>query len=134
MVVVQLDAAVKAFAQQRRSGVKPVIADPDVNSLLGQLQIVGGKIGFDEARSVMRGHGNGMLLAFGPAHIFMTINWSDLSNLLVLYFLGFKVDLNVSAADLPVDLPSLRERAVRLAQNPIAAARFFHTAVRSFLK
>jgi len=79
--------------------------------------MVEGRLDFtDEARRVMRGHANGMLLLFGPPHLFITINWSDLSNPLVVYLLGKQVDLSLSAPDLPVNLPSLRERAVLLAK------------------
>jgi hypothetical protein len=62
----------------------------------------------------------------------LTVNFHDLTSPLLCYFGGRKLDLSLSAPDLPLNLPTLRERALLIARDPVASARFFHHAVQSF--
>src|SRR4051794_32002910 len=120
----QIDEAVKAYTQQRKAGQKPSISDRQVSTLLDQVKFVGGRLrGTDDERRVMRGKANGMLLAFGQPHIFLTVNFSDLSSPVLCYFAGLDINLDLRAEDLPVNLPTMRDRALLIARDPAAAAK-----------
>jgi len=105
-----------------------------LNVLLRRVQMVQRRLpGTNEARKMMRCQLFSLSNYFGCASLFITINPSDTSNPACMYLAGVKLDLSLTAADLPPNMPSTVERASIIARNPVAAARFFDRAVNAFI-
>ena len=108
---------------------------PAVNTLLRRVKMVQGRLpGTNEARAHAQSKLFSMAMFFGCSTFFITLNPSDTNNPLCMYFAGVKLDLRVTAPDLPVGMPGLLERANIVSRNPVASTQFFHTFVAAFLR
>jgi hypothetical protein len=86
-------------------------------------------IGSNESRYQMRGQIWSTCVFLGPPSVWMTINPSDINNPIAQIFAGENIDLN--------DLASIVEpanRAKNIANDPYAAAKFFHFMIRTIFE
>jgi hypothetical protein len=101
-----------------------------VRALVKAIQRVSGHVRNTEAE---RDRYLSKALAMGSPHLFITINPNDNSSPLLCTLAGKPIDLGLTSRDNP-QLPGYFQRAQLVANNPVAAAKFFHHVVDGFLK
>lgn len=108
------------------------ISNPTVQMFRKQLTAVCAKVtGTDENRRSIRSKIWGCTLVNGPPTVWMTINPSDIHDPIAQFLVGENINLDDFNAQLGPDNAS---RAFNIAENPLAAAEFFHITIRAFLK
>ena len=132
-LVIDSASLMKTFAEIKKSkSSNPFIKDPSTRKIMNQLKAVGKNVvGSDFHRRSLRHEIRSLMVKLGLPSFFITINPADLNHPLVLHFAGKKVNL-----DAPFSGPWLKkeERAVLVAKDPVAAAKFFHTLVEVWLR
>ena len=106
--------------------------DPNVRKLWHQLRTVARNIvGSNFHRGSLSYEIKALMLKYGLPTFFVTINPNDIEHPLVMHFAGKQVNLDdpFSNGWLPK-----AERAKILADNPVAAAKFFHTLIEIWLE
>jgi hypothetical protein len=116
-----VEAVVNAMQNQRDDGksqweIKTHIGiESELQSLQQKVNIIGSSLrGTHMERMHMRRELIALVIAKGPPHFFITVNFADLHSPVLLYFAGQKLDLSLDAADLPGGLPGLREELALL--------------------
>lgn len=108
------------------------ISNPSVRMFRKQLTAVRAKVtGTDENRRTIRSKIWGCTLVNGPPTVWMTINPSDIHDPIAQFLVGESINLDDFNAQLG---PDNATRAFNIAENPLAAAEFFHITIRAFLK
>ncbi len=106
------------------------LTDPAAKLLLDQIHVVGSKIkgtGFD--KRIYRKEIQGLMIYMGMPAFFVTINPADVHSPIVSFLAGEDIDLD---AEFPA-VPSARERAKIVADDPVACAKFFKTIVLAYI-
>eukprot|EP00973_Karenia_brevis_P003060 419300-Karenia_brevis.AAC.1 len=91
-------------------------------------------VGSDGARAQLRHEQNGYVLKFGQAGGFLTPNFADVRNplVIVLHGGGMEERYEVNLLDECPRMPSAREMLQIVAEDPVAQARFFIFSMRIF--
>lgn len=108
------------------------ISNPTIRSLRKHLTAVRAKVvGTDESRTRIRSLVWGMVIKKNPPSLWITINPSDSNDPVAQIFTGAEINLNrfISSSG-----PDAHDRAVRVAQDPYAAAKFFHFTIHLVLE
>jgi Helitron helicase-like domain at N-terminus len=106
------------------------ISDPAVRLLQKTVQGALTRVtGSNEARYQMRGQIWSTSVYLGPPSLWITINPSDINNPIAQIFAGEKIDYNTLASTL-----DSQKRAKNIANNPYAAAKFFHFLIGTILQ
>ena len=123
----------KAFESIKKSkSSNPHITDPTVRQLLDQIRSVGKNLpGSDFQRRSLQHEIRALMVKLGLPSFFITINPADYHHPLVLHFAGKKVNLD---APFEGDWITKEERARLVADDPVAAAKFFHYLVETWLE
>ena len=123
------DDLTKASIEETR-GVP--FSNPAVRALRSQLKAVKTKVqGSDESRISIRGKIWGTNLLHNPPKIWVTINPADTQDPIAQVMAGAEIDLDhfCKAAG-----PDSVERAINMASDPFAAAKYFHFMIRTILE
>ncbi len=119
----------RAAAQET---AKEPITDPAVLLLKRLVHGAAGRVqGTDAARYKVRGQIWSTCLVHGPPSMWITINPSDIHDPVAQFFAGRAIDLDNFVATVG---PTAAERAVSIANDPYAAARFFHFMIGTILE
>nr|GAT42295.1 predicted protein [Mycena chlorophos] len=111
---------------------KQTISNPVIRSLRKQLTAVRARVmGTDESRIGIRAQVWGMILRFNPPTLWMTINLSDTNDPIAQVLAGQEIDLNNFLA---TSGPDSDARSRIIANDPYAAAEFFHLVIRILLE
>jgi hypothetical protein len=103
-----------------------VIPPPGTEQLLRQVHASGSKMnGSDASRSKSRQELGGIMIYNGPPQLFVTINPSDTTSVLVAFFSGVPIN-DISGM-------SWFKRAQLAANDPVASVKFFQTVINGFL-
>ncbi|TFK91102.1 hypothetical protein K466DRAFT_441885, partial [Polyporus arcularius HHB13444] len=103
-----------------------------VVKLMEEVQLVSRNVpGTSAARLAMRNELRALMLTHGTPHFYLTINPADLYNPVVKFLSGADIDIDRL---LPEQVPDPWEQSILIARNPVAAARFFNTYIRAFIK
>jgi hypothetical protein len=107
------------------------VSNPIIRSLKHHLSAIRSKVkGTDESRTSIRSQIWGMSVMKGPPSLWITINPTDTHDPIAQVFTGAEIDLDNFNSNSP---PDASERAVRIANDPYAAARFFHFTIKTIL-
>lgn len=116
----------------REEGAGKPISHPDIRAIRQLVSTVQMEIpGTDEAKMSLRGMIWGTVASMNPPNIWLTINPSDIHNPIAQFFAGASIDLDDFH---PGMSPTVTERAIRIAQDPYAAALFFHVFIERMLE
>ncbi|KDR72374.1 hypothetical protein GALMADRAFT_43691, partial [Galerina marginata CBS 339.88] len=109
---------------------KPVTDDEkQCYAILNDIDHVGGHVQGSLSSKKFRRNELWSLMSFKGAPLwFITFSPADSRHPLCIYYAGSKIDFTPH-----IPLPA-RERSVLIAQNPVAAARFFHFMVQAFIR
>ncbi|KAA1476552.1 hypothetical protein DENSPDRAFT_785160, partial [Dentipellis sp. KUC8613] len=108
------------------------ITDPGVRLLRQHIHATGGRVrGSDQARYSLRSQIWSTALFKGPPALWITINPNDLHDPICQIFAGEKIDLD---AFLSTAGPDKHRRAQNVANDPYAAAKFFHFMIATILQ
>ncbi|KAF7293131.1 ATP-dependent DNA helicase [Mycena chlorophos] len=108
------------------------ISNPVIRSLRKQLTAVRARVmGTDESRIAIRAQVWGMILEFNPPTLWATVNLSDTGDPIAQVLAGQEIDLDNFIATAGPD-SDMRSRTI--ANDPFAAAEFFHTLVGVLLE
>lgn len=103
-----------------------------VLKLMDEVQLVSRNVpGTSAARLAMRNELRALMVTHGTPHFYITINPADLYNPIVKLLSGAAIDVDRL---LPEQVPDPWQQSILVARNPVAAAKFFHTYIRSFIK
>ncbi len=104
--------------------------DPEIQTLMRQIHVVGGKIpGTPYAKRISRHEIHGLMIKQGMPAFWVTLNPADVHSPIVCFLAGYDIDLD---AQFP-NVPSSHERARIAAEHPVECARFFDIIVRAFI-
>jgi hypothetical protein len=107
------------------------VSNPTIRSLKHHLSAIRSKVkGTDESRTSIRSQIWGMSVMKGPPSLWITINPTDTHDPIAQVFTGAEIDLDKFNSD---SGPNASEHAVRIANDPYAAARFFHFIIKTIL-
>ena len=109
--------------------------DPELKEALAELMVfTTDVVGTDGARARLRHEQNGFCLAFGAAGGFLTPNLADVRSPLVVKLHGGGVEerYDINLLDENLVMPSARQMLQIVADDPVAQARFFISAMRLF--
>ncbi|KAJ3572998.1 hypothetical protein NP233_g2711 [Leucocoprinus birnbaumii] len=108
------------------------ISNPIMRSLREEVTTVRVQIaGTDESRISIRRKIWGATVMFGPPSIWLTINPSDTHDPIAQVLAGEDIDLDEFDRHIG---PTTSQRALNIAQDPLAAAEFFHRVVTTMLE
>jgi hypothetical protein len=118
----------KASSEEKKN--MPV-SNPIIRSLKHHLSAIRSKVkATDESRASIRSQIWGMSVMKGPPSLWITINPTDTHDPIAQVFTGAEIDLDHFDSSCG---PDASERAVRIANDPYAAARFFHFTIKTIL-
>jgi Helitron helicase-like domain at N-terminus len=118
-----------ALAQKEEERNIP-ISDPAVQLLRKTMQgALVHVIGSNENQYQMRGQIWSTCVSLGPPSLWITINPSDINSPIAQVFAGEKIDLNHLASTVDP-----QHRAENIANDPYAAAKFFHFMIRTIFE
>ncbi len=104
--------------------------DPEIQSLLRQIHVVGGKIpGTPYSKRVSRQEIQGLMVNQGMPAFWVTLNPADIHAPIVSFLAGHEIDLD---AQFP-EMPSPHQRARIAAEHPVSCARYFDLVVLAFI-
>ena len=114
--------------QSLASGTKP---NQNVCTLMNQIRSVGSKVrGTPYARQTFRREIQSLMISLGMPAFFITLNPADIHSPIVCFLSGEDIDLN---SEITQNLPSSRNRAQLVAENPVAAAQYFRIVIKAFI-
>ncbi|KAJ4474706.1 hypothetical protein C8J55DRAFT_562531 [Lentinula edodes] len=117
-----------AAEQERNKQQYPNLA---MCALVGHLSAVrAGVMGMDQNRASVWAQVWSLITMFNPPSLWITINPSDVNNPIAQVFAGEQIDLD--KFDRLVS-PDATARSITIANDPYAAAKFFHFIVRAIL-
>ena len=120
---------IKASLEETR-GVP--FSNPAVRALRGQLKAVKMKVqGSDESRLSIRGKIWGTNLPHNPPSVWVTINPADTQDLIAQVLAGADIDLENFCKTAG---PDSTDRAINMASDPYASAKFFHLMIETILE
>ena len=120
-----------AKAQEEEERGEP-ISDPAVRLLRQHVHTgTGGVMGSDQSRYKLRSQIWSTTVRKGPPSLWITINPSDLNDPITQIFAGENIDME---AFLATAGPDKKRRARNVAQDPYAAAKFFHFMIKTILE
>ncbi|RDB16871.1 ATP-dependent DNA helicase PIF1 [Hypsizygus marmoreus] len=103
-------------------------SNPAVQALRSHITATRGRIpGTDESRTSIRGKIWGSIVMHNPPNLWITINPPDSQDPIAQVMTGEDIDLDKFNALLG---PTANQRAINIASDPYASARYFHTIVR----
>ena len=108
------------------------ISDPAVRLLRKHVHATGGRVmGSDQLRYQLRSQMWSTSIYIGPPTLWVTINPCDLHDPIAQIFAGEKIDMDRFSALLG---PDKDKRAKNIAEDPYAAAKFFHFLIKTILE
>ncbi|KAI5892666.1 uncharacterized protein SCHCODRAFT_01171736 [Schizophyllum commune H4-8] len=108
------------------------ISDPSICLLRSYVHATAARVtGTDTARVRLRSQIWSTSLTFGPPSLWITINPSDIHDPIAQIFAGEDIDMD---SFLATSGPDKHERAVTIAKDPYAAAKYFHFVIRLVLE
>ena len=117
-------------SQEETRGVP--FSNPAVRSLCSQLTAVKTKVqGSDESRMSVRGKIWGTNLLHNPPSIWVTINPADTQDPIAQVLAGANIDLDDFCKTAG---PDSSDRAMNIASDPYASAKFFHLMIETILE
>ncbi|RDB27295.1 ATP-dependent DNA helicase PIF1 [Hypsizygus marmoreus] len=107
-------------------------SNPAVQVLRTNLTAIRGRIpGTDESRTSIRSKIWGSTVMHNPPNLWITLNPPDTGDPIAQVMAGEEIDLDEFDSTIG---PTARERAVNVANDPYASARYFHTVIRVILE
>ena len=123
-------AKLEAAKQEEEKGLP--ISDPAVRTLKSHIHSTASRIqGSDQARYRLRSEIWSTSAALGPPSLWITINPSDLHDPIAQVFAGEEINMDEFMAHLG---PDKDQRAKNIADDPYAAAKFFHFMITTILE
>ena len=123
-------AKLEAAKQEEEKGLP--ISDPAVHTLKSHIHSTASRIqGSDQARYRLRSEIWSTSAALGPPSLWITINPSDLHDPIAQVFAGEEINMDEFMARLG---PDKDQRAKNIADDPYAAAKFFHFMITTILE
>ncbi|KIO10905.1 hypothetical protein M404DRAFT_21123 [Pisolithus tinctorius Marx 270] len=117
---------------EEEEGRKAKISNPRVRALQKHVVAANSKVeGSDNARTQYRGMIWGTCLFLGGPMIWMTINPADVHDLIAQVLAGEAINLDKFDV---LGGPDSHQRAINIASNPYAAAKFFNLLIESTLE
>ena len=117
---------------QVEEGKNVPISDPAVRLLRKHIHATGGRVmASDQARYQLRSQIWSTSIYMNPPSLWITINPCDLHDPIAQVFCGEEIDLDNFVASAG---PSKEKRAQNIANDPYAAAKFFHFMIRTVLR
>ncbi|EIM90060.1 uncharacterized protein STEHIDRAFT_52210 [Stereum hirsutum FP-91666 SS1] len=108
------------------------ISDPAVRLLRKHIHATGARVkGSDHSRYSLRSQIWSTTVVKGPPTVWMTINPNDLHDPIAQIFAGEEIDMESFMTTLG---PDKTKRAANIADDPYAAAKFFHFIIRTILE
>ena len=108
------------------------ISDPAVRLLRKHVHATGGRVmGSDQSRYQLRSQMWSTCIYISPPSLWITINPCDLHDPIVQIFVGEKIDMDKLSAFVG---PDKDKRAKNIADDPYAAAKFFHFLIKTVLE
>lgn len=102
-----------------------------LNKLLQHIKTIGGRVmGSAYSRTALRTRLHALIFNQGLPSIFLTLNPADIHSPVVLYFAGYKIDLDNIQMQQMLDT---YKRAEIVASHPVATAKFFHILITNIL-
>ncbi|RDX55291.1 hypothetical protein OH76DRAFT_1452358 [Lentinus brumalis] len=130
-VLSSISVATMQQASQQEAAKQP-ITDPAVLLLKRLVHAAAGRVqGTDAARYKIRGQIWSTCLTHGPPSMWITINPTDIHDPIAQLFAGAEIDMDRFIA---TEGPSAEQRAAAIAEDPYAAAKFFHFMVGTILE
>jgi hypothetical protein len=122
----------KLEAAKREEDKGLPISDPAVRALKSHIHATASRIqGSDQARYRLRSEIWSTSAAFGPPSLWITINPSDLHDPIAQVLAGEEINMDEFMAHLG---PNKDQRAKNIADDPYAAAKFFHFMIATILE
>ncbi|KIL59183.1 hypothetical protein M378DRAFT_85403, partial [Amanita muscaria Koide BX008] len=122
----------RAAAGEKERGM--TISDDKVKTLLNSVKLTSGRIvGTDQLRAALRSKIWSTVLIMGPPSIWMTINLADIHDPIAQLFCREEIDLD-HFNDLQGRCANNIIRAQNIAQDPYAAAKYFHVMISIILE
>ncbi|KIL66497.1 hypothetical protein M378DRAFT_57908, partial [Amanita muscaria Koide BX008] len=119
------DLKAAAIEKEQRMPIK----NENVKKLLNCVKLTSGRIiGTDQSRAALRSKIWSTALIMGPPSIWMTINLADIHDPIAQLFCGEEIDLD-HFNDLHGRCSNNIVRAQNIAQDPYAAAKYFHVMI-----
>ncbi|KAF9040359.1 hypothetical protein BDZ89DRAFT_1210221 [Hymenopellis radicata] len=107
------------------------VTDPAVQLLKSHIHATAGKVvGSNASKHRLKSQIWSTSIALGPPSLWITINPCDLHDPIAQIFAGEKIDLDDFLA---TQGPDAHQRAQNIAQDPYAAAKFFHFLIHAIL-
>ena len=123
-------AKLEAAKQEEEDGLP--ISDPAVCKLKSHIHATASRIqGSDQARYRLRSEIWSTSAVLGPPSLWITINPSDLHDPIAQVFAGEEINMDDFMAQLG---PDKEQRAKNIADDPYAAAKFFHFMVETIFE
>ena len=123
-------AKLEAAKQEEEKGLP--ISDPGVRTLKSHVHATSSRIqGSDQARYRLRSEIWSTSAVLGPPSLWITINPSDLHDPIAQVFAGEEINMDEFMAHLG---PDKDHRAKNIADDPYAAAKFFHFMIATILE
>ena len=124
--------AAKLEAAKREEEKGLPISDTAVHALKNHIHATASRIqGSDQARYCLRSEIWSTSTVFGPPSLWITINPSDLHDPIAQVFAGEEINMDEFMAHLG---PNKDKRAKNIADDPYAAAKFFHFMIATILE
>ena len=123
-------AKLEAAKQEEEKGLP--ISDPAVQTLKRHIHATASRIqGSDQARYRLRSEIWSTAAVLGPPSLWITINPSDLHDPIAQVFAGEEINMDEFMAHIG---PDKDRRAKNIADDPFAAAKFFHFMITTILE
>ncbi|THH11046.1 hypothetical protein EW146_g8175 [Bondarzewia mesenterica] len=120
-----------ASAEEEEKNNQP-ISDPAIRLLRRHVHATGARVqGCDSSRYQLRSQIWATTVRKGPPTVWMTVNPCDLHDPIAQVFAGHTIDMDAFIATAG---PDKDQRARTIANDPYAAAKFFHFIIRTVLK
>ena len=130
MIASVTTAKLEAAKQEEEKGLP--VSDPAVRMLKTHIHATASRIqGSDQARYRLRSQIWSTSAVFGPPSLWITINPSDLHDPIAQVFAGEDINMDKFMAD---QGPDKDQRAKNIADDPYAAAKFFHFTITTILE
>ncbi|OCH88801.1 hypothetical protein OBBRIDRAFT_813456 [Obba rivulosa] len=126
-----ITAETLAQAQREEQAGLP-FSSPAIRTLQRHLYGTAGHVqGMNQARQSMRSQIWSTVLVHGPPSLWLTINPSDLHDPIAQVFAGEHIDVD-NLLNTPG--PDVKQRAINIAADPYAAAKFFHFLITTIFE
>ena len=116
----------------QEEALKQPFSNPVMKSLRGQVSAIRARVpGTNEYRTKMRAKVWSTIVQYGPPSLWITINPSDTQNPIAQVLAGENIDLDNF---LPSMSPNAAQRAINVAEDPYASAKFFEFVMEALLE